>query len=51
MRASSVAASSLIMWPRKDGMSSPPTFSVGDERALASCPAIRPTFTTGSVAP
>ena len=26
-------------------------FSVGDERGLANCPAIRPTFTTGTFAP
>ena len=51
MRASAVGASSCTMWPRKEGISAPPTVSVGDVRAFASCPAIRPTFTTGSVAP
>ena len=51
MRASAVGASSCTMWPRKDGISTPSTVSVGDVRALASWPAKRPTFTTGSVAP
>ena len=39
------------MCPRNEGISAPPTVSVGEVRALASCPAIRPTLTTGSVAP
>ena len=39
------------MCPRKDGISSSPTRSVGEERGLTNCPAIRPTLTTGSVAP
>ena len=47
MRASGVASSPFTMCPKKDG--SP--FSVGDERGFANCPAILPTFTTGSVEP
>jgi len=51
MRASAVGASSWIMWPRKDGISASPAGSVGDVRGFAYWPAIRPTLTTGSVAP
>jgi hypothetical protein len=51
MRAAAVGASSWIMWPRKLGISSPPTSSLGEVRAFAYWPAIRPTFVTGSVAP
>ena len=51
MRASTVGASSWIMWPRNDGISPSPPGSVGDVRALAYWPAIRPTYTTGKVAP
>ena len=51
MRASAVRASSWTMWPRKLGISSSPTRSNGSERGFVNCPAIRPTFTTGSVAP
>ena len=39
------------MCPRKTGRSTSPTRSVGDERGFTNWPAIRPTFTTGSVAP
>ena len=35
------------MCPRKAGSSTSPTRSVGDERGLANCPAMRPTFTAG----
>ena len=49
--ASVVGASSLTMWPRNDGISIPPTSSVGSERGLANCPAIRPTLTTGTPEP
>ena len=38
------------MWPRKAGSSASPTRSVSAERGLANCPAIRPTFTTGTPA-
>ena len=37
--------------PRNDGSSTPSTYSVGAERGFVNCPAIRPTLTTGSVAP
>jgi hypothetical protein len=40
-----------IAWPRNDGSSTPSTVSVGAERGFANWPAIRPTLTTGSVAP
>ncbi len=36
------------MSPRNDGSSTSSTVSVGCERGLANCPAIRPTFTTGT---
>jgi len=39
------------MWPRNDGSSTPSTISVGEVRALANWPAMRPTFTTGVVEP
>jgi hypothetical protein len=39
------------MWPRNEASSSSPTRSVGDVRGFTNWPAIRPTFTTGSVAP
>jgi hypothetical protein len=36
------------MWPRNDGSSTAPMVSVPAERGLANCPAMRPTFTTGT---
>ena len=36
------------MCPRNDGRSTSPTRSVALERGLANCPAMRPTFTTGT---
>ncbi len=48
MRAASVKASLLTMWPRKLGSSLSPTFSMLAERGLANWPAMRPTFTTGT---
>ena len=47
-RASGVATSELTMSPRYDCS---PSASMGALRGLAYCPAIRPTFTTGSDAP
>ncbi len=41
-------AMSLTMWPRNDGSSTPSIVSVSAERGLANCPAMRPTFTTGT---
>ena len=38
------------MCPRNDGISTPLTISVGEERGFANCPAMLPTPTTGSVA-
>ena len=43
--------SSLTMCPKKDGSSSSPTRSTGSDLGLANCPAIRPTFTSGSAEP
>ena len=48
VRAAAVGEASFTMWPRKDGISSEPTFSVSEERGLANWPAMRPTFTTGT---
>ena len=48
MRAASVGAMSLTMWPRNDGSTRSPIVSVGDERGLANWPAMRPTFTVGT---
>ena len=45
-----VNAMSLTMWPRKLGSSTPSTVSVGAERGLPNCPAMRPTFTVGTPA-
>ena len=39
------------MSPRYAGNSQPSFFSVFSERGLANCPAIRPTLTTGTLAP
>src|SRR2546430_1053833 len=39
------------MWPRNDGISPSSTRSVGEERGFTNWPAIRPTLTTGNVAP
>ena len=39
------------MWPRNDGISSSSTRSVGEVRGFTNWPAMRPTLTTGSVAP
>ena len=50
-RASAVATSPCTMWPRNVGISTPSTISVGAERGLVNCPAMRPTFTTGSIDP
>ena len=50
VRASASKASSLTMWPRKDCSSTSPIRSVSAERGLANCPAMRPTFTTGTPA-
>ena len=50
-RAAGSAMSSLTMWPRNEGSSTPSTTSVGLERGLANCPAARASFTTGSAAP
>ena len=47
-RACGLRSSELMMSPRYDGR---PRASVGDERGLAYCPAIRATLTTGSDAP
>ncbi len=49
--ASGVASSECTACPRKEGSSTPSTISVGDERGLANCPAMRPTLITGNVAP
>ena len=39
---------SLTMWPRNDGqLDAVDRSRCGDERGLANCPAMRPTFTTG----
>ncbi len=40
-RAAAVGASSWTMWPRKLGISSPSTVSVGDERGFVNWPAMR----------
>ena len=50
VRASASKASSLTMWPRNDCSSTSPIRSVPAERGLANCPAMRPTFTTGTPA-
>ncbi len=50
-RASADGWSPFTMWPRKLGMSVSPTRSVASERGFVNWPAIRPTLTTGSVAP
>src|ERR1700686_10053 len=47
-RAMASNAKSFTMSPKYDGSSRPSRFSVGDERGLANCPAIRPTFTVGT---
>ena len=39
------------MCPRNVGSSTPSTSSVGLERGLTNCPAMRPTLTTGSIEP
>ena len=51
VRASSVNSKSLTMSPRYAGKLTPPRVSVGAERGLVYCPAIRPILTTGSEAP
>ncbi len=47
-REASVKPTSLTMWPRNEGSSTPSTVSVAFDRGLANCPAMRPTFTTGT---
>ena len=49
-RASAVSSSLLTMWPRKEGISRSPIFSVGEERGFMNWPAIRPMRTTGTLA-
>ncbi len=49
-RAAAENAMSLTMCPRNDGSSTPSMVSVADDLGLANCPAIRPTFTTGTPA-
>ena len=46
-----VGSSEWTACPRNDGSSTPSTTSVDAVRGFANWPAIRPTFTTGSVAP
>ncbi len=48
MRSAAEKATSLTMWPRNDGSSVSSLVSVGLERGLANCPAMRPTFTVGT---
>src|SRR5205809_659154 len=47
-RAMASKAKSFTMSPKYDGSSRPSRFSKGDDRGLANCPAIRPTFTVGT---
>jgi hypothetical protein len=51
VRAAGSGASSLTMWPKNEGISASPARSTGSERGFANWPAIRPTFTSGSVEP
>lgn len=50
IRASSVNSKPLTESPRYVGSVTPSRVSVGLERGLEYCPAIRPTFTTGTEA-
>ncbi len=50
-RAAASGSSLFTMCPRNERISSPSTSSNTSDRGFANCPAIRPTFTTGSVAP
>ena len=51
MRDAAVKAEPLMMSPRYDGRLRPSSVSVSDERGLANWPAMRPSFTTGTLAP
>ena len=47
-RSASLKPMSLTMWPRNEVSSTSPFVSVGLDRGLANCPAMRPTFTSGT---
>ena len=50
-RASSVNSDELMLSPRYDGNDTPSIVSRSSDRGFANCPAILPSFTTGTPAP